>query len=434
MDSTSQATITGGTLMNYTQLDHYLTAARKGHGNRGFVTKTMSQINQSETFFRVLRTTKDKQLNGAHTMNKRHLSAFALMAIIAGVVLVLSGSTYAAYKLLWPKPDVHISQPTTSVSGRQEVAISFAQCGDENIASRYELKKSATITIDEVPQVVKAHCELDAITTWANSAFPHDNELSSPLSTTEHDSTRLSTSMATHIKSQDNSSMTFVGLTKYNQTDTTFPLTSATRFIADGRDVSASTLTSADPVMYITSDTIHTVPIGDCTPEHCNTSGTITASKLVAVVKLSLPFQYYDQYAWQSLAERTTCQGNSNDSCLSGFVGSIDLYVGNARISDNSLQMKEIQGVVTQLSGTTTTIRSSSGTLFTISTPTDVVATYNTKKASLYNNQLVKLGSSLMVRYIEKTDQHSKALVASSLLSVELQIEMVGKSDPTTAY
>lgn len=437
MDEPGKTTVEGAVSMKDIRFDALIIATRPDtyRIDTSFTDKVMASVGYSEILSAQIRK---KGVNKKETlfMKLRHLPKLAIVAIAIGGLLVLSGTAFAAYQLLWPKPTVHVSAPTTSVGGRQEVAISLAQCGDSTLASHYELKSNATITIDEVPSVVKAHCELDAIGTWADATFPHDERFASFNTAKEYDTVQVNTAMATHIKSQTADSITFTGLTKYNQTDTTFATSAKTRYIADGRDVSAKDITVDDPVVYVTSQVEHMTQSADCSPQHCSTSGKPVSTELVAVIKLSLPFQYYDQFAWQSLTERDNCMGNPNDTCLSGFIGGVDLYQGNVPpITNDGPQMKEIQGVITELNGNSVIIRSSSGTLFTLTTPTDVVASYNTQKAAqYYNNQKVVVGSTLHVTYVENADAHSKTLTAANIQSIMLQTEQVGKSDPVNAY
>jgi hypothetical protein len=96
--------------------------------------------------------------------------------------------------------------------------------------------------------------------------------------------------------------------------------------------------------------------------------------------------------------------------------------------------MKEIQGVITHLDGSTVIIRSSSGASYTITTPTDVITAYNITKASqYYNNQTVKEGGNLSILYAEE-DQHNKTITSNKLITVRLQIAVIGKSDPAASY
>lgn len=239
--------------------------------------------------------------------------------------------------------------------------------------------------------------------------------------------------MATHIKSRDDNSITFASQPNYGQPETTLAVLPNTRFIVDGHDASAKTIIADDPVVYITSNISHIVPNDNCNEQNCHASVQSTKATLVAVVKLSQPIRYYDQHAWSSLTEIIPCQGNPNDDCLTGNAAAIDLYqdFGN---TDPNAQMKEIQGFITAINGPSVTIKSSSGSLFTITTPTDIVTDFNTNRSAGYNNKTVKIGSGLSVRYMENPKQHSKAIPGTSTLSVQLQLEMVSKGGPINAY
>lgn len=424
--------------MKYDNFERKLIASRPHNykTDASFADVIMEKINYPEIFSTHIRNMDVTKKETFMTKIKR-LPAFVLVAIVLGVALLLSGSAYAAYQLLWQKPVVHVSTPTKSVSGRDEVAISIEQCGDSTLASHYELKRNATINSDQVAGVVKARCELDTIGTWAQKEYSNgkDDRFNRMPNTTEpYDSEYISTSMATHIKSRSTTSIVFVGLTKYNQTDKTFAVTDTVRYFANGVEVNASDITADDPVIYITRNREHMTPASDCNEMHCSISGTPLGEDLLAVVKLSLPFENYDQFAWQSLTERTTCAGNPDDSCLTGFIGGIDLYNGTASVTLENNEMKEIQGTVTQLNGKSVVIKSSSGSLFTITTPTDVISTYNKTKAGKYNNQTAKIGSTLRVSYVEAPNQHSKTLTSDILIDVYLQTEGVGKSDPLIGY
>lgn len=418
------------------RFDALIVASRPAHhhADKQFTDKVMRSLPSSEILSSSIRRMNVTKKETFMTKIKR-LPAFALVAIVLGAALLVSGSAYAAYQLLWQKPEVHVSAPTKSISGRDEVAISLKQCGDSRLASRYELKRNATITVDQVEGVVKARCELDTIGTWAQKEFgTPGNSRMKPGVTTPYDSEYVDLSMATHIKNRDTSSITFVGLSKYNQPDKTLALNDGVRYFADGKEVKANTITENDPIVVITRYRQRMTPEEGCNEMHCGISGALLGEDLLAVVKLSLPFENYDQFAWQSLTERADCAGNPNDSCLTGYIGGIDLYNGAGPTGMDGKEMREIQGVVTELKGTSVVIKSSSGTLFTITTPRDVVSLYNANRASQYNNQTVKIGSAISVTYIENTAEHSKILQGDMLLSVYLRTEMVGKSDVPTVY
>jgi hypothetical protein len=413
--------------MNEKTIEYYLIAARKDETNNAFVTSVMQKVTGHETLAAHLPNAKRR-----HT--KRRLPAFAVIAIAVGIVALLSGTSYAAYKLLWQKPEVHNAAPITKTTGgRSNVSLSLSGCDPKDIKTQYVVKHGATITDADVPMVVQAHCELDAIGTWAKSTFPYSSEETAPPIGQAYDQTRLNTSMATHIASRDDKTIVFTGLTKYNEKDTSFTPSDDVQFIADGHQVKASDISSDDPVVYVTGQKSHMVPSAGCNQQHCSYGGTSDAPILLAVVKLDLPFQYYDQLAWQSLAEVDTCQGNSQDTCLMGYIGGVDIYITN-RIMQNNETMKTIQGVVTTLTNSSATIKTSSGRIFTINTPGSF-GTYNTTKAArYYNNQYVKVGSSLSVMYVEATGSQNLTIESSQIIETQMMLEGIGKSDPVKAY
>jgi len=423
--------------MKTTRIEALLVAARpeRSRVSHSFTDAVMQRIHQPEIITSQLRRMNDTKKE-SFIMKLRHLPKLAIIAIAAGALLIISTGTYAAYQLLWPKPDIEVSQPVTSISGREEVEILVGQCGDEKLADRYELKKNAPITADEIGQVVKAHCELQAVQTWANDTFPNNSHEFHSVQTEPYTMVQVTASMATTLKAKDSKTLTFTGLTKYHLEDEVFEIPSGVRYIVDGHEASLNDIAEGDNVTYVTSSESLMVPREDCTPTSCGYSSDSTTKTLVAVVKLSMPLKYYDQLAWQSLAERVSCFGNPNDSCLTGYVGGIEVFTPHAGLKNPEVEeMKEIQGVVTELRGTTTKIKSSSGTIFTIKTTRDVVSAYNNGRAVKYfNNQTVKLGSTLRISYIEAKGESNKTITENQLSGFMLQMEMISKGDVPSAY
>ena len=400
--------------------------------NTNFTDSVMQKITEREIISSQFRRTNVNQKE-TFMMKLRNVHKPALIAIALAVSLATAGTAYAVYQL-WLKPEIQVSSPTTSSTGRQQVSITYSQCGDTSKAAGYELKKNATITAEQIPQVVQARCELDAITTWANKEYGDGSKEIEATKAKPYDRKSVDVSMATNIATKQASSITFKGLAKYNQSDETFDTSSSTKYIADGKEVPATSISSSDSVVYVVERVIAMTPSEGCNNSNCSFSGVPKNNKLLAVVKLSLPFESYDQLAWQSLAERMSCYGNPKDNCLTGYVGGIDIMTGNYTPPKGSIG-KDIQGTITAINGKSFTLQSSSGTQFTFAAPTDIIGTYNTTRASqYYNNLTVKVGSNLSVRYNEPENMHSKNLPASSLVSVSLQIETVRKSDPAEAY
>lgn len=397
--------------------------------NAKFTDMVMQKVQHSEILSSAVRK-MDVNKKETFIMKFKHLPRIAIVAIALSALVVVSTGAYAAYQLLWAKPEVHVIDSKTSVSGRDEVLLSTSGC-DKAGSTRYELKKGATIGADRISDVVQAHCELQAITDWAQQSYGDQAMAGLNGLTTESKPVRetiVVTSMATRLEMKQGNSFTFAAVDKYGWPKNTLKVNNNVKYIVDGRNSIANEVKEGDPVVYVATGNISMTR---------NQNGSIDTDNnpdrtLVAVIKLSMPFEDYDQFAWQSLSQRETCYGNPGDDCVAGGA-SIDLYMGggNTGILGSKI-MKEIQGNVVGLNGNKTSIRSSSGTVFTVTTPTDVISDYNTNKAEqYYNNQKVLLGSSISVRYPEDKDAHVTDISAAYM---RFQIELVSKGDPVKAY
>ena len=431
MDTSRKGTTKGEAGMKNLDFDALLLAAKPDSysSNPQFTDRVMHKVRHSEIISSAIRT-MDVNKKETFIMKFKHLPRIAIVAIALGALVVVSTGAYAAYQLLWANPEVHLIDSKMSVSGRDEVLLSTSGC-DTTGSTRYELKKGATIGADRIRDVVQAHCELQAITDWAQESYGDQamadlNGLTAESKPVEE--TIVVTSMATHLEKRQGDSFTFSALDKYGWPQNTLKADDTVKYIVDGKNSTADEIKEGDPVVYVATGTIAMTR---------NQNGSIDTDNkpnrtLVAIVKLSMPFEDYDQFAWQSLAQRETCYGNPNDDCVAGGA-SIDLYMGGggSGISGNKI-MKEIQGTVVSLNGNKTSIRSSSGTIFTVTTPSDVISDYNTNKAErYYNNQKVILGSSISVQYIEDEDARATDIAAAYM---RFQIELVSKGDPVKAY
>lgn len=399
--------------------------------NQAFTDAVMDTIQPHEIISSQLR---NMNVNKQETFMKqiKHLPKLAVLAIAVGGSLLLAGGAYAAYNLLWPEPKVETTQQQTTAAGRSALAISFEQCGNSALGERYELKRGATITQADMQHVLKAQCELSLITTWANGAFPHNNVSGRGGPVGEaYESSMLTVGQATTIAARDGDSITFSAITSQNQPAQTFTLTDSVRYLAAGADVAASEIKNTDPVVYITRETEKMTPQPGCSATSCSIESTTVKTELLAVVKLSSDLKYYELSSWQSLTERTTCLGNEGDVCTTGYIGGVEVYQGAATNTEN---VKEIQGTVTALTDNSFTIRSTSGNLYTITTPTNVATAYNQSAMAQQLNLAVKQGSTLSISYVEAADQHSKALTDAMVKTVYLQTESTHKNGQMRAY
>ena len=389
-----------------------------------FADAIMEKINNPEILSAHIRS-MDVTKKETFMTKLKHLPKLAIVAIVLGALLVISGTAYATYQLFWAKPSVHLEQLTTSTSGREEAVLSTKECGPLT-AQHYELKKGATITADQIPAIVQAQCELKSIGDWAQSTY-QDVSTPQPTDGSPYDETFARVSMATHLQAIQKDSVTFAAIDKYAMPAQSFSTSAGVKYIVDGKEASASDIHTGDVVAYVVTSKLHLTQ----TKDGSYSGGGMPAQTLVAVVKLSMPFEDYDQLAWQSLSERSPCPGNPDENCVAGGA-SIDLYMGGSSKLPEGTTMKEIQGVVTAFDGRTVSIKSSSGTVYRVTTPTDVITDYNINKAAkYYDNQKVVIGSSIDVNYNEAEDQHATDINASYM---RFMIELVRKGDPVKAY
>jgi len=438
MDESRKVKTEGEIIMKDSQFNALLAASKPDNykSNTIFTDAVMSSIKTSEILSSQVRKTS---VNKKETlfMKLRHLPKFAIVAIAIGVLALLSGTAYATYQLLWQKPEASVSKPTTSQSGRKEVSLLFSQCGTTYTPERYELKRDATITADQIEKVVKAQCELQAINEWAETTYGgKSSDGSYKIDSKSQAMRHPGVSAAARIGSINKSSITFSGQNKYNTQDTTLDIPKDIRYIANGTDVTSTQFKPGDTVVYVTKQGTRQTPKEDCVTDACREYGEyFTTQALIAVIKLDRPFDDYDQSAWQSLTELSVCEGNKEDLCLGGYSGSIDLYMNTmSQDFEKKIITKEIQGVITELNGKSLKIKSSSGSIYTVTTPSDVISSFNNNKSTDYNNQNIKIGSTLSIRYNEKETEHTKTIDVDKVFWVTVKLEIVKKGDPVKLY
>ncbi len=93
-----------------------------------------------------------------------------------------------------------------------------------------------------------------------------------------------------------------------------------------------------------------------------------------------------------------------------------------------------IQGTITELNGNTVKIQSSSGRIFILTTPYDIVADFNQNKSANYNGTRVAIGDMLQVRYIVDKDNSGLSLDESQIISIQLALSIIQKGDPIQKY
>ncbi|RYF27088.1 MAG: hypothetical protein EOO17_06425, partial [Chloroflexi bacterium] len=156
--------------MKKLSIEQQILAARptRSTNDIAFTNTVMDAVRGRELISSQFRT---KNVNQKETfmMKLKNLHKPALVAIALAVTLATAGTAYAVYQL-WPKPSVETSQPSTNQTGRIETSAKLENCGDQQRnQSKYEIKKGSAILAEQVPQILQAYCELQAIQKWAPS-------------------------------------------------------------------------------------------------------------------------------------------------------------------------------------------------------------------------------------------------------------------------
>lgn len=387
-----------------------------------FTQKVMREVSKqsAETFTQIIRRTgvahkQRRIIVKLRTANKSALIALALLG-----ALVISGSAYAAYKL-WLSPDVRLQNSSTDSYKRRQLLFSTKNCETNPNSNekkfQYELKSGSTLSETDATKVMQAKCEMGQINKWAYSKWKM-NDLSTMLSTDlVYEVTNISDKIAMVS--------TYSGITSNTESA---PISDKTLWIEDGMEISKSSVAPKDTVYPIQKYTYKD-----------ERGGSPIRQELLAVIKLSLPEKYYSPDLQNQLTERSTCVGNTAESCLAGGA-SLDVFpLGNEGTTntglrtDTPLEYYTIEGMLSSHHPTSFTIVSRSGKTYTIHSSGDILEKFNSTKKSVYGKG-VAIGDTLSVSYYQKHDQDHAAIMQNDITRIILLLELDQKNSPLQKY
>ena len=351
------------------------------------------------------------------------------MAALAGAIVigVAAGTVYAA-SYLWPQLDTSVSSPEPSASGRMSV---FAtDCDTTSKGKRYEVKRTANLPGTEVATVVKAQCELDAISKWASQTYRNQIEPGRPDHTPGKEITRVITfpiPAAYTVTSITESRLEM----RDNTTDSnSFALTPNTQYIVNAQYAKRTDISRGDLVAYVTRDTVTIKNSATCTEQSCSADIVSESSELVAVIKLQYPKSAYDNLF--ALAELIPCEDNPKDYCVTGG-SSVDLY---ANYIDQEGTEGILDGVIQSYNASAIKLKTTSGRIVTVQTPHNIIDQFNAIRSSDYYGLTIKVGDTLNIRYLraKQATREPSTITASELRSINLVTEINSKADPLRKY
>lgn len=336
----------------------------------------------------------------------KHMSRFALATLTFCSIIATSGAAYAAYQM-WLNPTAKVQNTGQNQYGRDEFLATFSNC--ETAASAlYEVKTDISLSEEEIAQLLQARCELDSVQRWANKSWgPSNPTLGINLSFE-----------AFSVTTVDKSTINLHS----SQFDTILGITKDTQFIANNMKTSADSISAGNVVIYVERDTY--LPSG----------GSPTKRELMAIVKLELPIEAYSVNRQSQITERTSCIGNSNESCINS--ASIDVYPRNnedVSIKTVNESLYRIQGELISNDGASFELKSSSGAIYKVTAPLDIISRFNSDNSADYNTSIT-IGDIISVQYFQNANDDHKTIQPQQIHSINLLIELTNKTDDFKKY
>lgn len=353
----------------------------------------------------------------------RRMPKFAVMILSIAALTLLGGTVYAVYKILWEQPNVTITTPSANQFGRSQVVAQLERCGEQANQVVFEAKIGNTLDRDEISKILQARCEMEVIRTVIGESNGQIGADEVPAIGTSRSSAVMLYPAAGKVVKIDDVRLSLAG--DHHAPSEALILNEQTQFVVDGALASRNQIRQGDTVLFVKS-----ITTSDTTKQNDNgqyvTEGVPTSSEILYVIKPSLPFEYYNASKQSLIAQRQACIGNPEDSCIQ--TQQVDLYTRS--VNRNKNERRSIQGVITKHNGSQLTLQSSSGRIFTITTPLDIVDDFNAHKSSLYNNIKISEGDLLQVNYYSDIT----TLTTKNIESIQLGLDVALKGDEIKKY
>ena len=367
----------------------------------------------------------------------RKSPAFAVLVSVIALVAI-TGTAYAISYVI-PLLNVSVTKPAATTSGRQSVEVFSNECSEIS-GKKYELKKVAPFGAEKIADVVKAECNLEAISNWADAQYPNAS-LFTHAPPSAHDTTpskvftdiqRMDFIEAFKIKTLTPTSITFEDPGNQDR-EITLVITANTKFIVDHQYKTRSDLKVGDAVAYVNIKRVTEKNNDDCTPQSCGTTIISATDELLDVIKLDMPYENYGKFG--SLSELAPCAGNDKEYCHTGNTASFDLYNGFRNMPQaelgGSIVPGQVEGVIVSHESKQITIKTSSGRTVQLNTNSDLVQDFNNTRAADYNTT-VENGDTISVMYMyEQSAGVPQTINQRDIGMIQVLIEINSKADLT---
>lgn len=408
MDKTRESSVTKGVIM---KSDYMLIAARPDAAttDKQFTDAVMKRIINTKTSRSVFASLR------------RRRPVFIVLVVLLAIG-ALSSTAYAI-TYLWTRSHTAVTS-SLDRDGRKTYSIKTEGCEPGNLTYEYKLKKGATLSDTDVQRLMSAYCEQQAVIQWAVQTWPNDS------STINHSIPGYVSHVAMTLVSNPlkNRSMTRQSITTseflLQQSDNdqqTTKVESDTKILIDGQLSTIDKLDASKAVLLVTRQDIDQKNQDDCTAVSCSSDTLRDDTKLVALVQLSYPLEYY--YGFKDLVLSRPCTHNAIDFCPLSTDNIIVFWRNGAGDYINSAKWKETSGVIQSIGRDKITIQTRAGRIVTVHTDANTVNGFNARPTSNKGFQ-VAVGDTLNISYLSFQDQVlADDIPFVNLMQLELVIE-----------
>lgn len=421
--------------MNDTRLEILLLSARPQPGEYSQMTQAvMQQIAREVVLRRQLQKHAEKSKKHGLIARMRMLHGAGLVIAIVAAAIFITGVAYASVQFV---PDlIRIIHKKQNAVGRIEYDVpGFERCDHSGrpAQDKFEVSPAARLSDDDVEKVLRAKCELMQLDTFVRATWPTYGDHKEWKDGDHIYYAR--TDVLGKVITIDKQTLTLQNDGGVNPT-ATYKAFNNQGIVAYNRDqqIDIGTIKPGDFVFSVlrVSEVYHS-------PETLKgqDAGRIMAQSppkplgLIAVVKMSLPEQYYASLQ-QYVQPVVPCMGNMQERCSNGPDGMmLDIFPrGNefmrnpyARADRGELEPREVSGQVTAINEQSLTLKASSGTVYTVAIDKSVVDSYNTGVAPSYDygdEALVRSGSWISVAYKQKPGEDHKHIAVPDIVFMQL--------------
>lgn len=341
-------------------------------------------------------------------MKVQHLPRIAVVAIAIVSVLALATVTYAAVKTVETLSKVSVVSSTQSEYGRKQFTATSKECKGLSNAT-FELQKNVPMTAQDGASVLEARCDLALVSNWLAANVENSAQLPSIYSSRPDTVMAIDATSVTLQKSGRRALAAFTNILR------------------------VATPASANDLKV--GDTVFAYPDG---PISMNSQSVRPGVDALFIV--TQPAKYYASDMQSYVDERTACRNNLERQCLNQDTETTHTYLMVAkndtpRAAGSAADYKEVQGQVVSYGNTQITLDTGGGVLYTIATPSNIIASYNqsgvyglAKLDDIYshtNPEDLKIakGDSLSIDYLEDLPKSSPLIPWAQVLTINLLVQ-----------